>query len=692
MMFLFRHLPPLAVMAARRTVLPLSSGRLARKVAVSVLLIEVVIFTVLGLLQNSLLQAQSEAIFLERVQAVSDLMGKGLLRFDSLDDPEYLRGLLGEELQAAMLIGVDGVVYNALDPEMTNKRLSDIPGIDASWLPEASNGTIIIPVTEQGRRFLSCVVPLYATVDKAPYLYAFFKTGTQHSEARLRDVFNRLALIAMAGGALTWVLILMIAHHLLIAPIKRIQQVMAALRLGNLTARVPPPISNDELGEVQQGLNAMATSLEANMAELTQEVTQRRKAEAQLQFANENLGIRVEERTRELTEANALLHQEILTRQQAQMELKEINDRLQGIMDNSPAAIFVVDEAGELVLHNLRFVSMYGVDMAPAASTPLLHLLPQEAATDALEQARRVRDTAAPSLYEETLFLSGRGKTLTVTAFPLRTEDGHIWAVCFIALDITEQRRLEAETLRARQLATIGELAASVAHEVNNPITGIINYAQLLLDTTELGHSPTTRKTLGKIISQSERIASIVRGLLAYSREEKEHIAPVDLRHVIEDSLSLTRYRFSAAGMSLQVEISPETPLVQGRGRELQQVLLNLLSNAYHALLEQRDASRSAPLICIVRTHRLEDGQVALDVEDSGPGIPEAILHKVTLPFFTTKEASAGTGLGLSICATILQDIQGALHLLPGPSGGLLARVQLLPWNRSSSAGAASAK
>ena len=155
------------------------------------------------------------------------------------------------------------------------------------------------------------------------------------------------------------------------------------------------------------------------------------------------------------------------------------------------------------------------------------------------------------------------------------------WAI-MVCRDITGKKRLQAEAMRAGHLASLGELAAGVAHEINNPITGIINYAQMLLDSR--GKPPSGLDIPGRIIQEGERIAEIVRNLLFFARGRKQERSLVDIREVLGNALNLTRAQLEKNGIILRLHTPGHLPMVLGRSREIQQVFLNILSNARYAL------------------------------------------------------------------------------------------------------------
>ncbi len=660
--------------------IPLHRG-LGARLGVTVLLVELLIFALVAHWQHDYLGRSQDDAFLQRVSSVSALMGRGLLSHESLTNPAYLGPLLGEEPVMAMVLGPDGYIFNAMPASYSGQHFQELPGVDPAWLQEARQGVTIHAVGQGEERRVYCLAPLYAAMDHTPFLYAFFKVRIINGQTEKRQ----LRLLFLYGSALgvfiTSGLLLIIFHRQLFLPIYATAQALRRLEAGELGTRVEGPLKNDQLGALQRGLNTMAQSLEETVTRLQEEIVQRRQVEDALRRSNETLEQRVLARTQELEDLNSQLTQEVAIRQGTEAALRESNCQLQGVLDNSPTAIFLVDVHHRVHLCNARFSELYGLPASPSPEDlpdPRLEsLFPPEVAAAIRKTHDAVQASGTPRTVEETIPRGDGFATLMTTAFPMRNERGRIWAVCSIATDITDRKRLEAETVRAGQLASIGELAAGVAHEINNPINGIINYAQLLLDDA----ADPARPMLASIIRQAERVAGIVRSLLAYSRVDEEAFAPVNLAELIEDSLSLTRYRLERSGVLVDVELSPGLPVVRGRPRELQQVLLNLLSNALHALTERQRRTPGAELRCTVRATLREDRRVALQVEDTGTGIPAELLPKVTLPFFTTKPKEQGTGLGLSISRAIVEAHGGEFSLHNVEDGpGVLAQAILPVW------------
>ena len=220
--------------------------------------------------------------------------------------------------------------------------------------------------------------------------------------------------------------------------------------------------------------------------------------------------------------------------------------------------------------------------------------------------------------------------------------------------DITERAQLEEQLRISEKMASLGVLAAGVAHEVNTPLTGISSYTQMLLEQAN-PDDPRT-KLLEKIEKQTFRAARIVNGLLNLSRPSAADIAeraPVNLNTVIADVLSLLEHQLEKSNIKISREIAPGAVTIDGYEFKLQQVFLNLLLNA-------RDAMPSGGWLTIAT--RLERDEAIAEVSDTGSGIPAEHLARIYDPFFTTKATGQGTGLGLAITYGIVREHEGDIQ------------------------------
>lgn len=266
----------------------------------------------------------------------------------------------------------------------------------------------------------------------------------------------------------------------------------------------------------------------------------------------------------------------------------------------------------------------------------------------------RMEDTRLPGL--------GGDYSLTVVPVQLRGENEE-QQILLIARQLTKDEVRKVDSIRTAQLAAIGELAAGVAHEVNNPINGIINFAQLLLDDCKRGTDQAA--LLEKIVQEGERIASIIYNLLSFARENENERSLVDLNEVVRDCISLVEHQLKRDGIRVVTSYHEPSCLIVGNFSQLQQVVLNLISNSRYALNERyREAVPEKRIEISCEPLMIENlPYYRLTVRDFGTGIPQGILDKMFEPFFTSKPAGQGSGLGLSISYGIVSNHKGILRV-----------------------------
>jgi len=258
--------------------------------------------------------------------------------------------------------------------------------------------------------------------------------------------------------------------------------------------------------------------------------------------------------------------------------------------------------------------------------------------------------------------LRGLHGTYMLTVSPLLEENGEINATLLLARNLTEEEVVRAEAVRASQLAAIGELASGVAHEINNPINGIINYAQVILDEPD---DPETEDHLGHIISEGKRIARIVSNLLDFARRREEVLAPADIERMLSNSLQLVDHLLKKDGISCSVTIMEMLPPLMCNEQQLKQVILNMISNARYALNE-RFPKPCPEKKLEIKAELIAQGRadcIRLTFTDNGIGIEPGIKSRLFDPFFSTKPKGEGTGLGLSISHGLVRDHGGYIRV-----------------------------
>ncbi|MEN8141643.1 MAG: ATP-binding protein [Thermodesulfobacteriota bacterium] len=269
---------------------------------------------------------------------------------------------------------------------------------------------------------------------------------------------------------------------------------------------------------------------------------------------------------------------------------------------------------------------------------------------------------------------------------PFQDVDGAM--KCLVLLrDITDEIINQAKTMRTAQLATIGELAAGVAHEINNPINGILNYAQLIRDDDDDdddGDGEIENSLLDRLVRESERVAVIVSKLLAYSRQRDDDIdvnkEETDIVAVLDDAFALYKHTYMKSGIKTKFAISADIPLLHIHPHQLQQVFINFLSNAGYALNERYEGHHEDKILEIRAELIYANDQdlVRVTFRDHGTGIPPEIRDQVTNPFFTTKASGIGTGLGLSITKNLIDGFHGTLRV-ESEEGSYTAMIVELP-------------
>ncbi len=252
---------------------------------------------------------------------------------------------------------------------------------------------------------------------------------------------------------------------------------------------------------------------------------------------------------------------------------------------------------------------------------------------------------------------------------PLRNRQGEVDGAVLLQEDLSERARLEAQLLRSEKLSSVGVLAAGVAHEINNPLTTILGYAKLLLEG--LDEDDVNRPALGLVADEARRVQEIVRNLLDFSRQEPGEVSAVSLAEVLERTLSLVAPDLRKRQVVVNRELDPDIPLVLADGRRLEQVFVNLITNAAHAMEVGGDLTLSTG----VEPDR--DAPVFVDIADTGAGISPEIQARVFDPFFTTKEQGQGTGLGLAVSHGIITELGGDIEVRSEVGEGTTFRVWL---------------
>ncbi len=354
---------------------------------------------------------------------------------------------------------------------------------------------------------------------------------------------------------------------------------------------------------------------------------------------------------------------------QLQLKAKEL-DRMrqfsENIIESLSDGLVVLDLDDRVVRWNAGMERLYGVSRDAAVGQELAMLFDRPFSQQ-MQQARETTPGGAVFYRIPLLSRHGDGDAearrrvlVNVATAPLLIPDGNISGMMVIVEDITQRIQLEEQLQISEKMASIGLLAAGVAHEVNTPLTGISSFTQILLEDAEPDDPKT--KILEKIERQTFRAAKIVNGLLNLARPGRSDTSgSVDLNAVINDVLALLDHQLAAGSVKVRRELSADPVVVEGVEFKLQQVFLNLFLNA-------RDAMPTGGWLSI-RT-RTDDQTAVVEISDTGAGIAPESLSRIYDPFFTTKAPGQGTGLGLSVTYGVVQEHHGAIECDSEPGQG----------------------
>ena len=259
------------------------------------------------------------------------------------------------------------------------------------------------------------------------------------------------------------------------------------------------------------------------------------------------------------------------------------------------------------------------------------------------------------------------GSAFRVTALP-RFDAGSLTYSVHVCEDITEERRLREQLLQSEKMSAVGQLVSGVAHELNNPLAGVMGYTQLMMRHLI---EPKMRADLERVFNEAQRAARIVQNLLTFARKHKPEKRLLGLNGIIEKTLELRAYELRVSNIEVETDLDPGLPKTLLDLHQMQQVILNILTNAEQAMLEAHGRGR------LRIATRAAGSTITMRLQDDGPGIATEHLSRVFEPFFTTKPVGRGTGLGLSICDGIVKEHGGGLRVESAPGQGAVFIVEL---------------
>jgi PAS domain S-box-containing protein len=393
---------------------------------------------------------------------------------------------------------------------------------------------------------------------------------------------------------------------------------------------------------------------------LTRDITRRKRNEAELSAYRGRLEAMVEERTAALTEANAAL--------------RETTRTLEELVGASPVGITALDTEGKIILWNPAMEKIFGwAEEEVRGKYPPPVAMGQEGAKEVLGRLLAGERFAGVEL--RRVRKDGRPVDLSLWTAPLREAGGRHKSTVVIFLDITQLREMERMALIQERMASLGQVAAGIAHEIRNPLSGLNLYLSSLEKLLSEAESldPETRQSAEAIIAvmqgASAKVEGTIKRVLAFSRPGPARKEALNVNACVREAVDMARVSLRKAGAKVAVTLREDLPACLGDRHLIAQVLINLLTNAAEAM-EGQEKERRVEVVSGVR-----DGHVTVSVADSGPGVPPHLRERLFQPFFTTKKE--GTGIGLPLSYKIISDHGGFLRVGKSRIGGALFTIGL---------------
>jgi PAS domain S-box-containing protein len=392
----------------------------------------------------------------------------------------------------------------------------------------------------------------------------------------------------------------------------------------------------------------------------------RKQAEEALRKAHNELEQRVEERTAKLTSLTDQLQLELNERHRAEKALRESEEKYSSLVENSVTGIYI-DQGGKIVFANRKFAEIYGYsrdELIGMESRMLVHA-EDRALTDET-RAKRLKGEDVPSEYEARGLTKG-GETIWIARRNIRIEYEGIPAILGNIVDITESLAKETQLIQASKMSTLGEMAAGIAHELNQPLSTIQIGTDFFRNMIKQGRKiPEDELALvsEQMAEQVARAVRIINHLREFGRKTDIQQERLDINKPLKGVFTLLSQQLKLRGIKVVLDLKDDLPPIMGDSIRLEQVFIDVVVNARDAMVEKKERLAGGSLentLTIRNFHK--DDQVVVTITDTGIGIPHEIQGRIFEPFFTTKEVGKGTGLGLSISYGIVKEYEGTIEV-----------------------------
>jgi two-component system, NtrC family, sensor kinase len=350
-------------------------------------------------------------------------------------------------------------------------------------------------------------------------------------------------------------------------------------------------------------------------------------------------------------------------------EMESASERMKSFIDSAHDCISMKDLEGKYILVNPATTQAFGKTPEDFIGNTAKDVLPTKLAKIIRQHDHEVINGNCHKTYEETVSINGKDHYFQTVRFPLSDYAGRVIGVCTLMRDMTEERDLRAQLIQSSKLVAIGQLAAGVAHEINNPLTGILAYAEDMQE--DLPADDEHQDDVKVIIRETKRCRDIVRNLLDFARQEAPKLEKTDPNMIVEQSLLLVQKLPQFRNITIHKNIAESIPSIQCDPQQIQQVILNLMLNA-------TDAMTGKGSITLTSEYNRKQDKCIISVADDGPGIPENLVDKIFEPFFSTKGTN---GLGLAVSWGIIERHHGTIEVDMSDEGGAVFLIVLPAYN-----------
>jgi PAS domain S-box-containing protein len=352
-------------------------------------------------------------------------------------------------------------------------------------------------------------------------------------------------------------------------------------------------------------------------------------------------------------------------------EIETAEERFRSFIDSAHDWISMKDLEGRYIIVNPVTATAFGHEPEDFIGKKADEILPEKLAKLIQKHDQEVIDCNCHRSYDEVIPIEGRDHHFQTVRFPLQDYNGSALGVCTIMRDVTSEKELRDQLVQSSKLVAIGQLAAGVAHEINNPLTGILAYAEDMEE--DLNSHDEHYEDIAVIIRETKRCRDIVKNLLDFARQEAPKLEEINPNQIVNQALSLVEKLPQFRNIEIELDIAQNIPLIQCDQQQIQQVLLNLMLNA-------ADAMKGKGRISLTTRYGKRQDRCMISVEDNGPGIPENLIDKIFEPFFSTKGTN---GLGLAVSWGIVERHRGTIEVDMADAGGAIFNIVLPAYHKS---------